>query len=285
MLAGKCEDPQLLRYPLLASPKLDGVRALVKDGVVYSRNGLPIPNQLVQVRFGAYHGFDGELIVGEATAKDCYRQTMSGVMSADGKPNVRFHAFDRWDHQGVFEARYEVLRNRVARDPLILAVDHRWATSAEELLRLEQKWVGAGYEGVMIRDPSGPYKAGRSTSKEGWLLKLKRFDDSEAEVIGVTELLSNNNAAQLDPLGRTKRSSAKAGLRPTGMLGALTVKDTASGQVFDIGTGFDEKLRRELWLMRLELPLRVVKYKFFAGGDYEKPRFPVFIGFRDRIDL
>ena len=73
-----------LRFPLLASPKLDGVRAIVRDGVVYSRSNKPIPNVFVQETFKGLDHADGELIVGLPTAKDCMQATMSGVMSKNG---------------------------------------------------------------------------------------------------------------------------------------------------------------------------------------------------------
>jgi hypothetical protein len=73
----------------------------------------------------------------------------------------------------------------------------------------------------MLRDPNGPYKFGRSTRKEGYLLKLKRFCDSEAEVIGVVELMHNGNEAKTNALGRTERSTRKAGKTGMGVLGAL----------------------------------------------------------------
>ena len=41
MLAATVDSVEQLRYPLLGSPKLDGVRAIVIDGVVYSRNMKP----------------------------------------------------------------------------------------------------------------------------------------------------------------------------------------------------------------------------------------------------
>ena len=68
MLAAKT-DGKGLSYPLLASPKLDEVRALIINGVVMSRSFKPIPNAHVQELFGRpeYNGLDGELIVGSPT--------------------------------------------------------------------------------------------------------------------------------------------------------------------------------------------------------------------------
>ena len=80
MLASDAELDKL-RFPLLASAKLDGVRAVVKNGVVLSRSLKKIPNDYVQSLFKHLEHFDGELIVGEPTSKTCYRDTVSGVMS------------------------------------------------------------------------------------------------------------------------------------------------------------------------------------------------------------
>jgi DNA ligase-1 len=97
MLAGKAEDVSKVKFPTLVSPKLDGIRALVIDGVVVSRNLKPIPNRYVQKLFSMYEGYDGELIVGSVNGPNVFRETTSGVMSEDGTPDVKFMVFDRWD--------------------------------------------------------------------------------------------------------------------------------------------------------------------------------------------
>ena len=70
MLAAPVTDIELLNYPVLASPKLDGIRCVVIDGVAYSRSLKPIPNEEIQKFFssGKYDGFDGELICGPHNA-------------------------------------------------------------------------------------------------------------------------------------------------------------------------------------------------------------------------
>jgi DNA ligase 1 len=57
---------ELIQFPYLVSPKIDGLRALVKDGVVYSKTMKPIPTRRVQELFGHLHGADAELTVGPA---------------------------------------------------------------------------------------------------------------------------------------------------------------------------------------------------------------------------
>jgi DNA ligase-1 len=140
----------------------------------------------------------------------------------------------------------------------------------------------------MIRDPHGLYKFGRATAKSGELLKIKRFVDDEAVVVGVEELMHNENEAKTNALGRTERSTAKAGLRGAGTLGKLIVR-RQDGVEFGIGTGFTAQQRADLWDHRRRRgPLvgKLVTYKHFANaGVKDAPRFPVFKAFRDATDL
>lgn len=82
MLSAKLEEPV---FPYLASAKLDGVRALIKDGQVVSRTLKPIPNRHIQSMLNnlALNGLDGEIICGDPTDKDCFRNTTTVVMSHD----------------------------------------------------------------------------------------------------------------------------------------------------------------------------------------------------------
>ena len=271
-----------LRFPLFASAKLDGVRAIVREGVVYSRSNKPIPNVGVQARFKHLEYYDGELIVGDPTSKRCYRDTVSVVMSHD-KPadDVRFFVFDHvqtpFDN---YARRASNLRNRnrVILHPQVSC------TSLEAVLAYETECLVAGYEGLILRDPTAPYKNGRSTVNEGWLLKLKRFEDAEATIVGFEERMKNGNEATTNELGRTQRSSHQAGKSGRGDLGALVLQ-RADGTTFNCGTGFDDGLRQTIWDRRSEYLGQLVKYKHFTVGAKTAPRHPVFLGFRDSRDL
>lgn len=276
-----CEsDLTKLKFPALASPKLDGVRALVRDGAVLSRSLKPIPNRHVQMMFGRpeLEGFDGELILGDPAHPEAYRRTVSAVMSIEGEPDVDFHVFDRWDRDYPYN---EVALSYGLTIPVCSTLIH----TMEELEEYEVALLDKGYEGVMLRDPQSPYKFGRSTAKEGYLLKLKRFADSEAEIIGFEELLTNQNEATINETGHTERSTRQAGLLPADTLGALVVRDIHSGVEFKIGTGFTAAERQKFWNLRADLRGALVKYQYFPTGSKEKPRFPSFQGFRHRIDL
>lgn len=292
MLAVQLPQGELPKFPCYVSPKLDGVRAVVFGGVVYSRKLEPIPNRHVQETFGTplLEGYDGELIVGPPTDPHAFTNTTSGVMSVEGAPKVVFHVFDHYTpHVGFWERiRKNLTRNdqraRISRAHLpVQLVVQRLVTSPEELLEAEQEYLDQGYEGAMIRSVDGPYKCGRSTAKEGYLLKMKRFLDAEAEIVGYEELEHNQNALQKDALGHAKRSSAKAGKTLGGVLGNLLCR-TPEGVDFSIGGGFTADDRIRLWAERETLVGKLAKYKYFPTGSKTAPRFPTFIGIRDRRD-
>lgn len=294
MLSGTApKDLSTLRYPLLASPKLDGIRAVMIGGVAMSRSLKPIPNEYVQrCLAGCPDGLDGELMT-----EGGYNAVQSAIMSRDGEPEFRFCVFD-WHNTAArvmgaaFQDRYEQTRQFLeeSQHPWCQLVPHTLVSTPEELLALEQTYLAAGFEGVMVRDPDGPYKYGRSTVKQGWLLKIKQFEDEEALVIGVEEQMHNANELGSDELGRAKRSHAKEGLVPAGVLGALLCR-TKDGAEFGIGTGFTADQREELWALSSfpdGVKGRTVKFKHLPppGGRPAgvPPRHPVFLGFRHEDD-
>lgn len=283
-------DGKNLRYPLLASPKLDGIRALVIGGVVMSRSMKPIPNLWAQKCFGRpeFNNLDGELIVGDPVDKLVFNTTSSAMMTIKGSPQVVFHLFDDFSDPSLgFSKRLASASRRHAKlryGPVEL-VDHEIIYNEMELQMYEENVLMSGYEGVMTRDPDGGYKEGRSTLKQEWLLKLKRFADGEAEIIGMTELMHNANEAKLNELGHKARSSHRSGMVGKNAMGSLIVRDLVSKVTFEIGTGFTQADREIYWAMKDDIIGRIAKYKHFPVGAKDKPRFPVFVGFRDPIDL
>lgn len=100
----------------------------------------------------------------------------------------------------------------------------------------------------MLRAPNSKYVEGRSDS----LLKLKKLDDAEAEVIDYE-------------IGKGKHA---------GRIGALVCR--AFGKVFRLGSGLSDALR--------DKPPKIgsmVTFVFNGKTDDGLPRFPVFIGVRD----
>lgn len=275
-----------LTFPRFGSPKIDGIRASNVDGRLLSRTLKEIPNRHVYNMFNQskFKWLDGELIAGSPISETCYRDTVSVVMS-DDKPalGVKWYVFDYWaDPTLPYSARLHLLAAKVKElnHPHIVMLAHEPLNDRVALDAYEAEQVELGYEGIMLNDPAGAYKFGRATPKGGELLKVKRFIDSEAIVIGIEEEMFNGNDAQTNELGRTKRSTAKAGLTGKGTMGALIVRDVKTGVEFNIGTGFTAEDRRYWWNFRNGMGLVVIKYKFFPIGVKDKPRHPVYLGLR-----
>jgi DNA ligase 1 len=277
-------DLNTLRYPLIASPKLDGVRCLIHEGVAYSRNRKEIRNRFVQKWAKKYHNLDGELIVGSATEGLVLNRTQSGVMSFAGEPDFTFHLFD--SPEGVTGGFLYRLAHAAAEhhgEPRIKAVEHTTLIGPGELAAFEQKCLDEGYEGVMLRDPYGPYKSGRSTLREGYLMKLKRFVDGEGVVTGVEEAMENRNEATINELGHTQRSSHAENLFGKGMVGALLVR-TTGGQDIRVSPGIMNHAERQFyWSMQHLILGKTIHWRAFGYGVKDKPRFPRFYGFREDV--
>lgn len=292
MLAAPIEDMSKLKYPLYASIKYDGIRATMQGGKLLSRTLKPIPNKHVQEMFKHLpEGFDGELMFGDPAAKDVFQQTTSVVMShskpADG---VKFYAFDKFVPGAMFEQRRQIIFDYIFHNPSV-DVLYVWQTeilNEKLLLEYEQSVLDLGYEGLILRSMDGPYKEGRSTEKQGFLLKLKRFVDAEAEILSVYEEMENTNTATKDLLGHTERSSHKAGMVGKNTLGGFDVRGINgqfAGVEFRVPGNTTDNLQKKYWANRKNLPGKIIKYKYFPIGVKDKPRLPIFLGFRDKRDM
>jgi len=108
-------------------------------------------------------------------------------------------------------------------------------------------------EGFMLKDPNSLYENKRSDK----LLKVKVFDDAEAEVIG---------------------HEAGTG-RCSGMCGAIRVKHCDSAVTFKIGSGFTDALRKN--------PPKIgtkVTFKYQGLTNDKIPRFPIFMRLFHTVD-
>jgi len=276
----KLED---VKFPVLASYKLDGYRASYHDGQILSKNLKLFRNVHVNEVFSnrpALENLDGELIVGLPYGEDTIRRTNSGLTSTDGAPDVTWWVFDDFTAPKIgFKERYAAVSERAAGLPQVKVLPHKLVKSAAELLKLEEHALGKGYEGLMLRDPAGPYKFGRSTPKEGWLFKFKRFVDAEAVVLRVEEGSINGNEKKADGT----RHALKAGMTPSGLIGTIIGMDLKTGREIRVAPG---RLSHEERKLPCNFINKVFTYRSFPTGSVNAPRFPTFQTFRDvLIDL
>lgn len=285
---------------MFGSAKFDGYRVLIPPSLqVVSRKLKPFPAKGLRRYSDPHLSFvDGELIAGDPTDPEVRNKTSSQVMTHDSEAeDVKLYVFDWFGLPGMpYADRYDKVWNRVKqlnRKDLVIVPQIKLSAPAAAFA-MEDRLVQDGFEGMMLRHPMGPYKMGRSTMREQYLMKWKRFTDSEARILDYFEQEENTNEATIDALGYTKRSSHKSGKKGTGRLGGWYVEDIKlrKGVKFHIGTwkGMTLKGREKLWKLCEKsfdklFKGKVLNYRYQDVGTVDKPIFGVITGFREAIDL
>ena len=270
----KLHGKENLLFPLFATPKIDGIRAISQFNQIVSRKLLPIPNRYVQACLkGVAPGLDGELYIPGKT----FHEIQSAIMSEDGDPDFRFLVFDKVD-SGYYVDRVKEAEKAIEGLQRCNILSPIFIGNIQQLETYEEQCIKSGYEGVCLRAGNSPYKYGRSTFKEHFLLKLKTFEDAEAVIVGFEELYQNCNEAIVDELGHTKHSNHQVNLIPRDKLGSLVV--SSKWGEFKIGSGFTDLQRYNIWSNKNYWLDKTITFKYQPFGTKDKPRCPIFKGLR-----
>ena len=249
------------------------------------------------------NGFDGELIAldPETSAEGSLHYSQSRLNRYTGFPRFVFHVFDDFTSpdQGYttrktnLDLRLKRIRNHVSqaaleRDPeritkrihdhVFQIVESRICERIEDILEFEAECLAWGAEGIILRKMDAPYKFGRSTLNEFASVKIKRFMQDEAVIIGFTEKMTNNNPAITDERGYSKRASNKENLVPANTLGTMILQ--WGDIVFEIGTGWDADTAKEIWMNRKNYIGKTVTFNYKDVGPNGKPLISSFIAVR-----
>ena len=229
------------------SEKLDGVRCLWTGTQMYSRNNKRYYPPPFFTKDFPGSPLDGELWIGRSTFQKCVSVVRKQTPVENEWRLVQYLVFDAPGLNLPFKERYKKLEEFFAKidSPYIKLHKHVICTSPEQLLNEHERVEKLGGEGMMLRDPNSFYEHRRSKT----LLKVKKFDDDEAVVIG-----------HEPGTGRC-----------TGMLGAIRVRNS-QGVEFSIGSGFNDAQRRR--------PPKIgskVTYKYQGVSTSNTPRFPIFL--------
>ncbi len=299
----------LKKWPVLASLKMDGIRGLKTDDLV-SRTFKMIPNESVRRRAMKLPcGFDMELFQHNLT----YDEVESIVMSEKHEDSdvIDFHILDDFNIDLGYGARLENISHRL--DQALQWTDVKFnypelCLNADELMAFFLKCEKENGEGICFRTPNSPYKQGRSTLIEQYLIKLARFTRTEATIYGFEEQMMNLNKEKRNAVGRMDRSKTIAGQMGKGTLGAFLVKDDTihcpycplslphldctfckgtGFMAYKVGTGvgLTDRRRQEIWDNRDNYFGSKIVVKTKKHGTKVKPRSPIYCGFRDPIDL
>ena len=285
MLSATLVDPETLRYPVYVSPKLDGLRCVIRDGVALSRNLKPFRNKFVQEELrGLPDGLDGELIVGSPTEGYVLNRTQSGIMSGDGNPEFTYWVFDNYSSGKGFKERFCSLES--INHHRVRVVPHYHCMRAAGFAACEEEFLTRGYEGIMARHIHGEYKHGRSTLSEGLLMKFKRFTDGEAVVTGLLEGVHNENELTRSATGAAQRSHHQENKTAAGCVGTILGTDLVTGAAMRISPGrMTHDMRKFYWENPTQIVAKTVKYKSFEYGRKDNARFATFQDFRHPEDM
>jgi len=280
MLASNEEwDLKDLCYPVIVSLKYDGIRAIrYKDGELLTRRQKKIPNLFIRDRIREELKdlpglFDMEIICGEN-----YHLTESAVMSEVHEREHDVVAFV-FDYIGVKQSlstpyadRLNALSELGYKMNYCMIAPNRVINWEHELLLYAQYTEALNMEGLIIRNPIGPYKQGRCSVASQFMLKFVRYETDEAMVVGWEPAMENLDTS----------CKKKSNLRPKQMVGSLQCVSARWPKGFSVGSGWDHATAKA-WYNNRDLILgKTIKFKFKPYGTKDAPRQPVWLGFRDK---
>ncbi len=251
LLLARVYSEQTSLHGYWVSEKLDGVRAYWDGERFWSRQG------------NAYHapdwfteGFpqvplDGELWMGRGRFAELSGAVRRHQPDDDDWRRIRYQVFDLPHSPLPFSGRLVRMQKLVGASlsPYIGVIDQVPATTHAELMAQLDVVIAHGGEGLMLHHRASLYRAGRSDR----LLKVKRYQDAEAIVVGHTE-------------GKGKYAN---------MLGALVV-ELPDKRRFKIGTGFSNDERRTPPAIGA-----TISYQYIGLTASGLPRFASFLRVRN----
>lgn len=272
--------------PRIATLKLDGIR-----GLRMKRNEIPtlvsrtfklIPNIEIRERSIVMpSGFDCELWAPEYE----YNQVESIVMSREHalSHTIQFNVLD-WITIGVYHERLATVRASMSGMPdYVKMIEPVWCSTAEELFKFFIKCEAEEGEGICFRLPLSPYKSGRSTFNQQYLIKVTRYVYEEAIIMGFEEQMENGNSEKRHATGKMNRSSGGGKMYGKNTLGALVCR-TGGGVIIKIGTGegLTDAKRHYIWTHQSEWMNKQITFKHKPHGKKDKPRSPILVGERKK---
>lgn len=261
------------------SQKLNGNRASFYEEKLISRQGKEftgmqhIISDLKQLGIGYF--YDGELVrknIDNLPDGENFR-IGTGIINSDAtfKEEIKFVIFDCFLENEFRNKessdKYKIRRNML--NTLQKSIKEKNLKNIEIVTMVYEgtdqtqimKWldyaVEQGWEGLML-NKDATYKCKRTTD----LIKIKRFYSMDLPIVNV-----------LEGDGRLK-----------GTLGALVVK--YKNNIVNVGSGFDDKTRKQFWEEKENLIGRIVEIKYKEISKDKKTgleslQFPIYIGLRE----
>lgn len=271
MLCYPMEEKRLLKWntpAVFTQPKLDGdrCRAIIRDGAVILLSSEE--NEFLSVPHVEYELMKCDLpdmeLDGELYSHGMMHQNIHGIVSTkthahDKAEMIEFHIFDivlnktQMERFAILKTLFENVFNKctyIKRVPIQVV-----ETDIDKVIQQMYSFHKEGYEGIIVRNPSGLYVRKRSVD----IMKFKPRKEDAYTVIGYEEEISIH--------GERK-----------GSLGALILQSDEN-QIFKVGSGsfLTREARKRLWEERDMLKGKIAQVAYQHLTEGHVPRFPVLI--------
>lgn len=243
-------------------PKLDGHRALYKDGVLYSRGGkvINLPHIVdVLKKLGTNLHLDGEIY--------CHGKSLQEIGSLVKKPReeskiLKFYIYDIVEdlpycfRLHMIKKLYEDASLNHIDASVLTYIDTVKVFNEQALNKAHKDNMDSKFEGSIVRHGDSGYVPGKRSDS---LLKVKDFDDDEFLVTGMREGISIIEGYKLPVFTCVTKDG-------------LEFEVTCHGNVFEKDANFDSANIG-----------RYLTVKYFGFSDNGTPLLPVALRWREDV--
>jgi len=297
-------DLNNIKYPVLASYKLDGLRCIFYKGEMLSRSLKPIVNKQLREKMKPLADYsrennlilDGEIYSPELTFQLITRYVMTKdfedkkSIKKHGKvleipEHVKFYCFDYVEEDNFdmkFINRYDNLGFVFDKVSIAIRVEQKLVYSKKAIEQMFIVALDLGYEGLILKSLDGKYKCGRGTIKEGLIYKVKPYRTWDAKIIEVIQAtkVDPNAEKKTNELGRSV-TSKKKGDRIL-IEKACDFKVKYEGLDLKVVIALTDPEKEEIWRNKGQYIGKLIEYKGMLVGSKDVPRHPVFLKFVDK---
>lgn len=243
-----------ITFPCYTQPKIDGVRAVYKNGSLNSRTGKEFPGmEHILNELNSDMILDGELYSYTLSFEDIVGVVRKKQRDEKTK-QIIFIVYDTVSNQDYID-RYNTMKQFFDNNTFNFVKLHQThlCESKNQISEFHEKYTEEGYEGVILRNLKGRYETKRSTN----LQKFKIFKDAEFKITGFTEGVG-----------------VEKGL-------VIWVCETSDNKAFSVRPRGSHDERKSLYINAKNYIGKYLSVRYFEYTNLGIPRFPTGITIRD----
>ena len=295
-------DTKDMRFPLIASHKMDGCRMLFHKGKLQTRSGKPVVNTRIHDKYAWLKTLTktlGITLDGEFYSHELPRNEINSYFMSQDKEledHLEFWCFDYLDDgEDTFETRHIKMIKFCSRNNIKYPESFYLRDSNQADLCMV-KALENGYEGLILLSPTSLYKHGRITVKSGDGFKVKPYQTFDSKIVGVVQATEVDPDApkKVNELGYSETSKKKGDRIPVEKAAAFivdwvfneqqtAVKEAWKKQV-KVTLAMTDEEKEEVWKNRDSYLGKMIEWKGMAHGMKDVPSHPVMLRFREDLD-